>query len=371
VGRLFYARSQRRRDTIAKTVRVGRDVNATSCEELAMLVFNCPSCGGKLQMPENLAGKKVRCATCQGVITAPLSDGPAEGITADAPPSKAAERTAVRAPENSRPARRSADDDDNDDRSRRGPRRDEPAKKGGNSTGAIVAVVAVLVVGCLVCGVGGTVMALMFPAILGVRDSAARAQAQNNMKQIALAAHNHHDMSRTLPTPKHLKPPQGTLPVDLSWRVSILPFVEQGNLFNQFDQTSAWDSPRNAPLENTIVPVYQDLTRVAGKPNPATPFQYFTGPGTLWPDNSKRPLTSITDGTSNTFLFAEAAGAVPWPKPADMPMQPGAAPPLPQDKFFVAMVDGSVRLVDRRRVSDATLVLYINPADGVIPPPLD
>jgi hypothetical protein len=338
-----------------------------------MLVFNCPSCGGKLQMPENLAGKKVRCATCQGVITAPLSDGPAEGITAAAPPSKAAERTAVTAPEHARPPRRSADNDNDndddaiDDRARR----DGPAKKSGKNTGVIVAVAAVLVVGCLVCGAGGTVMALMFPAILGVRDSAARAQTKNNMKQIALAAHNHHATFRTLPTPKHLKPPQGTLPVDLSWRVSILPFVEQGNLFNQFDQTVAWDSPGNAPLEHTIVSVYQDLTRVAGKPTSATPFQYFTGAGTLWPDNSKRALMSITDGTSNTFLFAEAAGAVPWPKPADMALQPGAAPPLPQEKFFVAMADGSVRLVERRRVSDATLRLYINPADGVVPPPLD
>jgi hypothetical protein len=340
---------------------------------MVMLVFNCPSCGGKLQMPENLAGKKVRCATCQEVITAPSGDEPTEGITADPAPSKTAARNAVTAPENTRSSRRGRDngDDDDDDRSRRGPRRDGPAKKSGMGAGAILAIVGVLVVGCLVCGVGGTVLALMFPAMLGVRDAATRTQTTNNMKQIALAAHMHHDMSKTLPTPKHLKPPQGTQPVDLSWRVSILPFIEQGNIFNQFDQTTAWDSPRNAALGNSIIPVYQHPGRDAGKPNSATVFQYFTGPGTLWPDNSKRTINSITDGSSNTFLFAEASGRVPWSKPWDMVMQPGAAPPLPQDTFFVALCDGSVRLVDRRRVTDATLLLYINPTDGIVVPQLD
>jgi hypothetical protein len=339
-----------------------------------MLVFDCPSCGGKLQMPENLAGKKVRCGKCQGVVTAPLGDDPTEGITADPAPSRAADRTAVTAPANARSSRRSlADDDaDADDERRRGPRRDESAKKGGMGTGAIIAAVAVLVVGCLVCGVGGTAVALIFPGIFSLQNRAARAQTQNNMKQIALAAHNYHDTFASLPRPKHMKPPQGTQPVDLSWRVSILPFVEQNNLFTQFDQTNAWDSPRNSPFQNVMVSVYNHPARDAGNAaNSATFFQYFTGPGTLWPDNSKRTIMSITDGTSNTFLFADSSAAVPWPKPADMAVVPGAGPPLPQDKFFVSMADGSVRQVDRRRVSDVTLLMYINPTDGRVPPPLD
>src|SRR6266478_6079364 len=86
-----------------------------------MLVFDCPSCGGKLQMPENLAGKKVRCATCQGVITAP-ADG-AAAITADPASVSAPAATGVTAPEHARQSRPTTQDDD-DERLRRGPRRD-------------------------------------------------------------------------------------------------------------------------------------------------------------------------------------------------------------------------------------------------------
>src|SRR5882724_7511349 len=88
-----------------------------------MLVFDCPSCGAKLQMPENLAGKKVRCATCQGVITAPADV--AAAITADPPPESAPAATGVTVPEHARASRpTSADDGYDDERQRPGPRRD-------------------------------------------------------------------------------------------------------------------------------------------------------------------------------------------------------------------------------------------------------
>jgi len=62
---------------------------------------------------------------------------------------------------------------------------------------------------------------------------------------------------------------------------------------------------------------------------------------------------------------------VPWTKPADMAIQPGGALPLPPTTFLAALADGSVRQVDRRRTTDATLLLYINPKDGMPVPPLD
>jgi hypothetical protein len=76
-------------------------------------------------------------------------------------------------------------------------------------------------------------------------------------------------------------------------------------------------------------------------------------------------------GTSNTFMYADAASDAMWARPLDMPIQPGQSLPLPPDRFFVCFADGSVRQIDRRKVSDATLRLLIDPADGNVLPQLD
>lgn len=335
-----------------------------------MLVFDCPSCGAKLQMPENLAGKKVRCATCQGIITAPADQ--ADAITADSPSESAPAATGVTAPEHARASRpMAAEDDYDDDRSRRGPRRD--GSTAAAATGIGVGAIVLIVVGvgaCLLVPCIG--VALLFPAVSKVRDAAARAQTQNNLKQIALAEHAHNDTFKFMPAPKHLQPPQFVQHVDLSWRVTILPFIEQGALFNTVDQKVAWDNPRNAQLSNTVVPVYQDVIRDPNKAGTMTHFQYFTGPGTFWPENKKQSLVAACpDGLSNTFLVAEANTPVPWSKPADMAIQVGQPLPLPADTFNVAFGDGSVRFVDRRKATDATLRLYIDPNDGALVPSLD
>ena len=74
-------------------------------------------------------------------------------------------------------------------------------------------------------------------------------------------------------------------------------------------------------------------------------------------------MGNIPDGTSNTFLFAEAQTGVPWTKPADMAIGAGGLP-LPADRFLAAMADGSVRIIDRKKLDDRVLRMLIDPADG-------
>jgi hypothetical protein len=230
-----------------------------------------------------------------------------------------------------------------------------------------VGVILLLVFGIGACLVVPILLALLLPAVQKVREAAARTQSQNNLKQIAIAAHSHHDVFKRIPSPKHIS--QNGQAVDLSWRVSILPFIEQQALFQQFDTTLPWDNPRNAPFQNIVIQVYQSprFEPVPGQ----THYQAFTGPNTLFPDNGPRTFAAIPDGTSNTFLAAEAIQAVPWTKPADMDVQPNGALPLPP-MFNAAMADGSVRFVDRRNVADDMLRKLIDPRDGnVIPPDWD
>ena len=93
----------------------------------------------------------------------------------------------------------------------------------------------------------------------------------------------------------------------------------------------------------------------------------------MWPTNTGMfRIGNIPDGTSNTFDFADADMNMPWANGAgNMVVEQGRRLPLPKDRFFVAMWDGSVHVVDRSRVPDATLRLYIDPADGAAVPLLD
>ncbi len=325
-----------------------------------MLKFACPSCGVQLQMADELAGKQVRCGSCQQVVTAPASS--ATAITTEAPPP-------ADVPRSQRPTV-PPEDDDRDER-RRGPRRD--AGDGGSTAAATGAGIGIGVILAIVAGVGmclvvPCLIALLVPAVQKVREAAARTQTMNNMKQMALAVHNFNDTYQTLPTPKASMPP-----AELSWRVSILPYIEQNALYNQFDKTAAWDSPRNQSSSNMVVPIYVDVIREPqGLPGTTTHFQYFTGPGTLWPDNSpKRLPNDFPAGTSNTFLLSEAANPVPWAKPADMVVQPGQPLPVPPDHFIVAFADGSVRLIERGRNADAVLLQHLDPRNPNAPPPLE
>ena len=90
--------------------------------------------------------------------------------------------------------------------------------------------------------------------------------------------------------------------------------------------------------------------------------------GTIGP---RFPAT-FTDGTSNTFLVAEAAEAVPWTKPQDIPFDGKAVPKLGglfADGFHAAMADGTVRFVPKGAEANA-IRAAITPRGGeAIDPP--
>jgi hypothetical protein len=334
-----------------------------------MLIFPCPQCGAKLQMSDDLAGKKVRCAGCQAVVTAPNTS---EMIQSEPAAKPKASSSAVKSG-----AREAAERDDGADVRRRRPANNDAAvATAAAATGAGIGIMGILVAvfaGLFALGCCGAVLAaLLVPAVQKVREAAARAQTINNMRQIALAEHNFHDTYKTLSPPKVLKPPQNQ-PVDLSWRVAMLPYIEQQALFTRFDTNSSWDSPANRPLLSPMPMIYDDVSRDSKPGTTDTRFQYFTGPGTVWPDanTNRRTLMEITAGTSNTILFAESANPVPWSKPADMAIQPGGPLPLPPDRFIAAFADGSVRIIDRRRAPDAVIRQYLDPKNNAAHPPID
>jgi hypothetical protein len=252
--------------------------------------------------------------------------------------------------EGDRPRRRD-DDDDDDDRPRR---RREGGGKGGSSGLMIAAIVGgVLLVGCIVVG---ALVALLLPAVQKVRDSAARMNDQNNMKQLGIGMQMHNDVHGKLP------PAQGKV----SWRVHILPYIEQDIIYKQFKTDEPWDSAANKRHASTKIKVF---VSAADPPETVeTRYRVFVGPDTLYSDSSKLPTTqSAKDGPGNTILIVEAGTTVPWPQPRELEYDRTA--PLPslgvpgRNGFNVALLDGSVKFVTDKTSADV-IRSGIEPADG-------
>ena len=130
----------------------------------------------------------------------------------------------------------------------------------------------------------------------------------------------------------------------LSWRVQVLPFIEQQSLYDRFNLDEPWDSPHNLELlqympnlfRSSGDPLESGLTRVTNFRGPNAPFELGSGVGPeIW---------QIIDGTSNTIAFAETGNAVPWTKPTDTPFHennPFSALGDVGLEFITAMFDGS------------------------------
>jgi hypothetical protein len=148
-------------------------------------------------------------------------------------------------------------------------------------------------------------------------------KAANDLKQIGYAFHNYHDTYGRFPCPAIYSKDGQPL---LSWRVAILPFVEQDSLFQEFHLDEPWDSEHNRSLIAKMPKVYESWGDAEADPY-STFFQVFVGKGTVFEGREGVRRSQITDGASNTILVIEAGEAVPWTKPADISFDPDK--PLP------------------------------------------
>jgi hypothetical protein len=150
------------------------------------------------------------------------------------------------------------------------------------------------------------------------------AQARNNLKQIGLALENcHHDHGRFPPSAVYS--PDGR-PL-YSWRVLILPYVDQKDLYDDFDLHEAWDSPHNRELLARRPAVY-DPVGIATDPT-LTYSQVFVGRGAAFEGRHGTTLADFPDGPERTLVVVEAGAPVPWTKPIDLTCTAGTQlPPL-------------------------------------------
>ena len=174
---------------------------------------------------------------------------------------------------------------------------------------------------------------------------AQRQRASNNLKMIGLAMHNYHDANGALPT--------NTLTKDgkpgLSWRVLILPYLEEDTLYRQFKLDEAWDSEHNIKLVDKLPKVFMPVRGKAEKNQ--TFYQMFAGRDTLLGEAGKGiGLANVTDGLSNTIMVVEGGKPVDWTKPGDLEFDGKALPKLGgmfDGQFHALMGDGSVKRIPK------------------------
>ena len=210
----------------------------------------------------------------------------------------------------------------------------------------------------------------------------------NQLRQIALAAHNYESSHGHFPVHAiYTEPPgQGGTPL-LSWRVELLRFLEQGDLYDQFNLDEPWDSPHNLSL----IPLMPDVFSHPFVENGKTVFQAFIGDNTIFPNSNDDTFSfgRITDGSSNTILFAEvnADQAVEWTKPQDIAFDIADPSFGFGDILFemggnVAMADGSVNFLAKCisdehfaamvQLNDGNEVPYdADSCDGTVTPPIN
>jgi hypothetical protein len=225
-----------------------------------------------------------------------------------------------------------------------------PARKNIAITGLVLGIIGTVITGPAIA------IGLLLPATQKVREAAARVKDQNSLKQVGIGMHAFHDVNMKWAGPDD----------NLSWRVHILPYIEQGQLHNVFRTTEPWDSPMNRRHASVRVPQY--ASALDPPETTETRFRVFTGPGTIYdPGKPRMTMIGITDGVANTILVAEAAETVPWPQPKELPFPPNG--PLPElgypgrNVVLLLMADGTVKAV-RKNLDPRVLRALITPAGG-------
>ena len=234
-------------------------------------LFTCPHCQTKTQVDDRYSGQAGECVTCGGAIQLPKF---AAGLSPQSAP-----------------------------------------PQGTKVAGWLIgATVAVILLGCLlfaIVRVGGDTMTQL-------STNRERTSSIRNLERIADALNAYAADHGTYP-PSFTR---DTNNVKLhSWRVLILPYLGEEDLYNDFDLDVPWDHPKNRQPSYEMPPVYQHPSGASRMMTLQSAYYLITGQGTLFPKSGPLGLDQITDDMSQTILVTEGTPIVAsglWTEPVDL-----------------------------------------------------
>jgi len=263
------------------------------------LSFTCPHCGAETLVADEFIGQTGPCAACGMLITIPRDVG--QPAVASVP--------------------------------------------GWRPSAWTIAGVVILVGGLVVLLCAG----LLLPAISAARARATQVRCANNMRQLGSATQGFLGQHGRFPTYVDPNAPEGQ---PTSWRVQLLPYLNQTNHYRQYDASQTWDAPANRALEDPMPSEYRCPGDRNAKPH-ETSYLAVVGSETLFREKDGVTLGAVTDGLSGTILFVEShRSGVHWMKPADTKADAfSGVGPSPLSNCHpgganVTFADGSVRTID-------------------------
>jgi hypothetical protein len=226
--------------------------------------FTCPHCGVATDVDEKCAGQEGPCAHCGQAITIPFAGG---GVSA-------------------------------------------PSRNAATKTTVIVAVA--LSVAVLVAGV---IVGWLRSAASGDQEVACRMQCVDHLKLIAQAMLQYEAANGCFP-PAYIADKHGR-PMH-SWRVLLLPYLGQQDLYDLYRFDERWDSAHNRAVTDLTIGLFQCPSQPATK-QPTTNYMMVVGPHTISSGRESQKIAEITDGLTNTIMVVEVAdSATWWAEPVDL-----------------------------------------------------
>jgi hypothetical protein len=269
------------------------------------IVFTCPSCKEQNSVGPEFAGRRGSCAFCGEAVIVPQTSGEAQ-----------------LAPDYAKGA---------------------PRKSSGAPWIVILAVCCVVLLFC-----GGILAGLLLPAINATREAGRRSLCMNNLHQIGLAMAMYESKNGKFP-PAAGVGENGQPP--MSWRVAILPYMQEDEIYRNYDPKQPWNSPKNLEVLKKMPREFR-CPSDSDSGDGETSYFMISGKNTvggLLGSAGASPF-EITDGLSKTMTLVEVHGLkVPWTEPRDLTVDQliarlrSGARIAHIATFNIGLADGSVR----------------------------
>ncbi|QDV27927.1 DUF1559 family PulG-like putative transporter [Aureliella helgolandensis] len=154
----------------------------------------------------------------------------------------------------------------------------------------------------------------LLKAVQTAQRAALKMNSHSPLNQLSLALHNYHGVYGCFP-PACITDARGR-PMH-SWRILVLPYMEERPLYENYDFNEPWDGPNNSLLAKQMPRMFHSPTEPQS--SEFTNIVAISGDGTTFPSDRSTSLTDILDGPENTILLTEISESeVPWLKPQDL-----------------------------------------------------